>query len=409
MIGVSPRVPAQRHFTLLSGISRMFIHDTHLPQVLSAEAYCCPDFAKREQTALFESAWHFGAVTTDLPKNGSFVTTKLLGRPVVLWRMDDEYHAFLNICPHRYAQVIPQASGCGQRLACQYHGWEFDCSGSTRKIPDAPSFRPLENGTLGLTRLQVQQCGKLLFVNFDPEASSLENQLESGFELGERLFSDDYELIWAPAIVLEMNWKIPTEITLESYHIDTVHPKTFGTYADAKFCKHEFSPNSTIYNEQFDAGKNWLAKVGESVYRVIGYEGDNIYKHYHCYPHILLGEMAIYSWLQTMTPISPTQCLMTGRFFRYRGTKRNPLAWSMGKVVDAFGWRFFRRILNEDFGVSTSVQQSMNSPQRPDGGLISVREERIFHFQRYIVERMKESDSIDDSGDGLEPTRSLEV
>jgi len=33
------------------------------------------------------------------------------------------------------------------------------------------------------------------------------------------------------------------------------------------------------------------------------------------------------------------------------------------------------------------VQAGMAAPAQPSGGLISAREERIFHFQRHVLER----------------------
>jgi hypothetical protein len=42
------------------------------------------------------------------------------------------------------------------------------------------------------------------------------------------------------------------------------------------------------------------------------------------------------------------------------------------------------KIVAEDSSVITAVQQGLASAERPNGGLLSVREERCFHFQNYV-------------------------
>ena len=54
--------------------------------------------------------------------------------------------------------------------------------------------------------------------------------------------------------------------------------------------------------------------------------------------------------------------------------------------VQRFANKFFPTLLNEDRGVQEAVQRGLQSPRIPRGGLISAREERIFHFQKMVAE-----------------------
>lgn len=59
----------------------------------------------------------------------------VLGRDLVIWKTAEGGISVLeDSCPHRRA---PLSTGkiVGDRLACRYHGWEFDVSGSCTKIP----------------------------------------------------------------------------------------------------------------------------------------------------------------------------------------------------------------------------------------------------------------------------------
>src|SRR5579859_916411 len=58
----------------------------------------------------------------------------VLGQPLVLFRSSGPAAALVDRCPHRN---VPLSAGrvTGERLACPYHGWEFDGQGVCRSVP----------------------------------------------------------------------------------------------------------------------------------------------------------------------------------------------------------------------------------------------------------------------------------
>ena len=61
----------------------------------------------------------------DLP-DGSCKTIELpAGRELALYRVNGEYYATENFCPH---QGAPLAAGilCDHIIECEWHGWQFD-------------------------------------------------------------------------------------------------------------------------------------------------------------------------------------------------------------------------------------------------------------------------------------------
>jgi choline monooxygenase len=144
----------------------MFIHETHLPQVLTPEEYTSEDHLDKEMGALFHDSWQFVGALTDIPNDGDYFTFELFGKPIIVWNQGGEIYTFLNVCPHRFSMLTHHKCGHSkERLTCQYHGWQFDETGNTRKIPDARSFKPMKQGELGLVKYHAETAGRLIFVN----------------------------------------------------------------------------------------------------------------------------------------------------------------------------------------------------------------------------------------------------
>jgi phenylpropionate dioxygenase-like ring-hydroxylating dioxygenase large terminal subunit len=209
----------------------MFVSETHLPQVLAPANYLDDAVLEREIDRGFLPAWHLVAVSGELPVEGSFVTRSLLGREVILWRRSGRIRAFLNVCPHRFCAVTSRPSGCfTERLRCQHHGWEFDEEGLTRRIPDAPAFRPMEQLRLGLDEFPVATVADLVFVSLAAEPRPLEEFLGPAHALCAERCGGEWEHVWSWEPECPGNWKLANEITLEGYHAAETHASTLGRF-----------------------------------------------------------------------------------------------------------------------------------------------------------------------------------
>ena len=83
---------------------------------------------------LLRGLWYVALVGADL-RPGRIVHKTLLGEPVLIGRgRDGGVFALRDICPHR---GIPLHYGHfdGEIIACSYHGWRFDRSGTCVEIP----------------------------------------------------------------------------------------------------------------------------------------------------------------------------------------------------------------------------------------------------------------------------------
>lgn len=87
----------------------------------------------RYRRDVLAQAWHpvaFSDSLSNIP-----VGCTLLGRPIVLWRDSRGVaHATSDVCIHRGTAL---SGGCvrGDEIACPYHGWQFDATGTCTLIP----------------------------------------------------------------------------------------------------------------------------------------------------------------------------------------------------------------------------------------------------------------------------------
>jgi phenylpropionate dioxygenase-like ring-hydroxylating dioxygenase large terminal subunit len=87
-----------------------------------------------ENGLFLKSVWYF-ALPGDKLKKSRLYAKEILGKKIAFGRDDNGIpFALKDNCPHR---GVPLSEGTfdGQIIRCCYHGWEFDCSGTCRKIP----------------------------------------------------------------------------------------------------------------------------------------------------------------------------------------------------------------------------------------------------------------------------------
>lgn len=200
-----------------------------LPPV-PAGRYADPEFARFEQEAVFGRTWLMVAHVDELPEPGSYRIVDQVSKPVVLVRgQDDEIRAFYNTCKHRGAALVAEASGStGRRLTCPYHNWVYSLDGSLVGYPEPNNFSDLDRDCLALTSVRCETWGPLVFINLDPEAGPLMDFLgQVGADLSELgEMAGRLRLITHRDREVPVNWKVPVDANLETYHVNYVHKGT---------------------------------------------------------------------------------------------------------------------------------------------------------------------------------------
>lgn len=363
----------------------MFIHKTHLPHLLTPDHYCSDEQSRRERAELFEPAWHPVAATDEVRQDGELVTRELLGRPLIIWNRGGEVRVFLNVCSHRYCRLTARAESRCDKLQCQYHGWQYNHDGDVQRIPDAQSFRPLARGQLGLKRFTAEVCGGVVFVSFDDDSAPLEKFLGPGYERCERMTGGARRLILYDEGEEAFDWKLLMENAVESYHVEMIHAKSFGRYPDAENCRHELGDGWSQFVTWGDPPRGLASWIGRRFEGLLGAQWPTEYVHHHTYPHVMIGTYGPYGWVHTAYPAAAGRLrwrLMVYADAGARGGVANGIA---RRLLKRHGRRFFKQVVAEDLGVLREMQRGLACGEQPTGGLISVREERIWHFQKWVL------------------------
>lgn len=371
----------------------MFVSSTHLPQILPPEAYSSVEQHELEFKQLFQTGWHVVGSTSDIPKAGDYFTLNLGKIPLLVRNFGDDFQTFLNVCAHRFCEIASESCGHQEKFSCQYHGWEFDAQGDTKRIPDAPSFKPLQKGMLGLTRYRTALCGQLIFVSLDPNAPDLNAFLGSSFETYQRFFSVPYEQVIAWDVESESNWKLGVENGLESYHVECVHSATFGVMPKANECSHEMSPDSTIFRTAPSPTGTWLAYIEKVFAKGAGQTPTHDYMNLRTYPSLTCSRTDTVTFVQSILPLSPSRSVHRYRLFMPRPSKgdwhsRLFHRWFRPSII-----KYWKAVFAEDQVILPRIQKGISAPVIPKGGVISAREERIFHFQQFVAKACGMPDS----------------
>jgi choline monooxygenase len=364
-------------------IPSMFQNSHSLPHLLSPQMYSCAEQFRCELEKLFEPAWHLVGATAELSRDGDFITTEILGRPVLVRNFGGELHAFLNVCTHRHTRLTNCRHGNSPKLACQYHGWEYKADGSTGYIPDAASFRPLPDGPERLKKFRVATRGPLVFVALDDAPQTLPEFLgEPTAAILEKYPVERWRLYDSWNYELPCNWKVVVENTIESYHLPLVHPTTFVNYCKPEEADHEIHPRATIMRIPLQVPRAYRWLFNAVVPRIERGLVPDRYRIDHVFPNLFI--IPIHAMMQVMevTPLTPDRCRLLVRLFILNAAKPTPLSRLATMMWGFIKRRIIRQVLGEDVAIYGEIHQGLKAS--PFRGTISMREELIFAFQDYV-------------------------
>ena len=216
------------------------------PQALKSEArtfpaemYTSVEIYKLEKERIFGKTWCYAGHISQLQGSGSYFTVDIAEQPlIILQNKVGELRAFFNVCTHRAGPVAIGSGKC-TRLTCLYHAWSFDLEGNLRGTPDMEIAENFDCSNHALTAVKVDTWGPFIFVNLDPNCEPLGVQLGELPEMFKRYHLGDLARVHSIDYCTDVNWKVFTEITAESYHEPVVHKATWGKYCQCTDTKAE--------------------------------------------------------------------------------------------------------------------------------------------------------------------------
>jgi salicylate 5-hydroxylase large subunit len=205
--------------------------------------YTDQEIFNREMERIFCGPnWSYAGLEVELPEAGSFKTTVIGNRSVIVCRnRQGQLRAFANRCAHRGVKFCREHLGKTARFTCPYHQWTYDLDGQLKGVPFLrgvkgqggmpEDFNPADHG---LQNLQVTAHHGVIFVAFDSNVPDFRSYLgETNQYYFERVFDGrELRVLGYSRQLIPGNWKLMFENIKDPYHASLLHVflVTFGLF-----------------------------------------------------------------------------------------------------------------------------------------------------------------------------------
>jgi choline monooxygenase len=317
---------------------------------LPARWYADLEVYRLEQERIFAREWMLIGFASQIAKPGDTLARDIAGRPVFVIRArDGALRAFLNICRHRAARLVPEGAGHCDVLRCPYHGWLYDGDGRLRATPEFGDAPELDRSKLGLVPVRVAEWRGLIFVNLDLDASSsVEDGLGDLVRVAERFPLERFQWQDRTEYRLDFNWKNYVDNYMEGYHIPYLHPG-LNRETDAK--AYTVTPGDRVCIHRAPT------RTGAT------YDGLWLWR----WPNITIGIYGDGLNITRIVPLGPSEMGLEIDFFFLPDAgadlegRRRKMQWT-------------REVVEEDFAMCRAVQRNLESGLF-DTGPLSTRHE----------------------------------
>jgi choline monooxygenase len=286
---------------------------------------------------------------------GDWMSAAVLDVPLLVTRgSDGTLRAFINVCRHRGAVVVP-TNQCGHergRFVCPYHSWTYDCHGALVGRPHEVDFPHVPRASAGLVELPVaERCGLVWVVPSARDAFDWDDYFGPlGAELDALGYDSRATSPHERRFVQPSNWKLVLDANLESYHFQYAHRATIAhlffdnLVQQASFGRHQriVLPKRSLEGAQADA-VSWslLGRHSNVIYfffpaTFLLWEGDHVNGF-------------------NVTPLTPQSCAAASwMLVPAAGQARGADHWQKN-------WTIFWDAIDEDFALAASMQAGLAS------------------------------------------------
>ncbi len=195
-------------------------------RLLPRKTYHEPTIFDWERDHVLRRDWVIVGRVDEAPDPGTYFTTELDGEPLMVVRArDGVLRAFYNVCRHRGTAVVDEPCGKAVRFQCPYHAWIYDLEGKLVRAKHTEDLDDFSFETYGLQPVGCATWQGFVFLNLDPDAGPLADQLG---DLDEHLGRFDFTSLQAARTItydVAANWKFIAENYSECYHCPPLHPQ----------------------------------------------------------------------------------------------------------------------------------------------------------------------------------------
>lgn len=164
---------------------------------------------------------------SEVAQPNDYITREIIGENIVIVRgRDSVLRAFYNVCPHRGHQLLSGEGKAKNVITCPYHAWTFKLDGELAHARNCENVTNFDKDRATLFPVRLEEYAGFIFINMNPDAESVEQQLPG---LQDKVFEacpDVHELKLAARFTTRTpaNWKNIVDNYMECYHCEPAHP-----------------------------------------------------------------------------------------------------------------------------------------------------------------------------------------
>jgi choline monooxygenase len=273
-----PNAPLPNAEVIYPEFDRPLSEDAERSWTLPARYYIDPAIYGAEREKIFFKSWQYLGHKSQVANPGDFITGTIVDQLVfVLSDRAGELKGYYNVCLHRAHELLKGAGSLrSAAITCPYHAWAYDFEGTLRAAPNTRQVKDFNPEDFKLTPIRVEMFAGFVFVNLDPDAKPMREQvgwLEADLRKHVPGF-DDLKLYEGRAIgnmVTKANWKVVIDNYVECYHCPKAHPafadmiemteykteiigpvsRQLGLATRPKNSAYEFSPDAPVTHAAF--------------------------------------------------------------------------------------------------------------------------------------------------------------
>ena len=197
-------------------------------RAMPTEVYTSEEFEQEELEHIFRKDWYCVGRADALGNPGDYVSCELAGQPIVVLRdKSGELKAHSNVCLHRMSTLL-HGRGNTKSIVCPYHAWTYNLDGTLRGAPAMTLNDGFCKKSYKLPTVRCEEWLGWVFVNLDPGAPPVAEQLAPVAEMIGGYNMPNYTEAFYEEHVWDTNWKVLAENFMESYHLPVCHAGTIG-------------------------------------------------------------------------------------------------------------------------------------------------------------------------------------
>ena len=219
------------------------------PEVFRVPAANYYDEARWEQeiNQVFKRLPLMLAFTAEMPNPGDYRAMEAVGMPLLLSRGEDgEVRAFVNMCRHRGAVIMPEGNGTKKRFTCPYHAWTYDQTGALVSVYAEQDFGDIDKSCHGLMPLPVAERAGLIWVILNPKSTLDIDTFLSGYDDVLSAFGLETWHLHDRRTVAGPNWKVAYDGYMDLYHLPILHRTTFGSEMPNQALYYPWGPHQRV-------------------------------------------------------------------------------------------------------------------------------------------------------------------